>query len=56
MCSSTQGADWWKTIDAEWAGSDVNNTEVDASDWYFANLNRQKSNNFNKVLGLLSYS
>lgn len=30
------GADWWKTIDAQWAGLHVNNMEVGVTNWYFA--------------------
>jgi len=35
------GADWWKTFLAQWNGLNVNNTEVGATDWYFASPNWQ---------------
>jgi hypothetical protein len=30
------GADWWKTIDAQWCGLDSCNTAMMCSRWYFA--------------------
>lgn len=30
------GADWWKDMDVDWNGYNVNNKEVGASKWYFA--------------------
>lgn len=36
------GGDWWKSVTAQWAGSDVNNREIGIGGWYKLNSSQWK--------------